>query len=283
MAFEVGRRVESRYKGKSKYYPGKISKIGADGTYDVDYDDGEKENGVAFHLLAPHSERGAFKAGQAVHGGFGGKPRYFPGTIASDNGDGSYEVLYADGDSEKSTLLVGAAASGVFQPGEAVVALAGSSGGKSFYPGRVVVDNGNGTYVVNFDDGDVDKEASFILSNKRCAPAESSIATKLSQSIDLNRTDPPHHTTDALRSPEAGAEGDAGQETNKSGVDLVLPASVSTPSQFVAAQKGSDMMSQPGVGARLPTEARAPKVPSLEDSLECEFHVELVVGCCLTP
>ena len=37
-------------KGKRKYYPGKIAARSGD-TYDIDYDDGEKESGVARNLI----------------------------------------------------------------------------------------------------------------------------------------------------------------------------------------------------------------------------------------
>lgn len=38
-----GTAVEARYRGGSRYYPGKISRDNRNGTYDIDYDDGEKE------------------------------------------------------------------------------------------------------------------------------------------------------------------------------------------------------------------------------------------------
>ena len=42
----VGEKVEADYAGKGKYYPGKITLVGRDGTYDVTYDDGDKEEMV---------------------------------------------------------------------------------------------------------------------------------------------------------------------------------------------------------------------------------------------
>ena len=48
---EVGARIEAKYKGKKKYYPGKVAARGDDGTYDIAYDDGEKESGVARNLI----------------------------------------------------------------------------------------------------------------------------------------------------------------------------------------------------------------------------------------
>ena len=38
--------VEARYRGKSRYFPGKISRDRGDGSYDIVYDDGEKDEGV---------------------------------------------------------------------------------------------------------------------------------------------------------------------------------------------------------------------------------------------
>jgi hypothetical protein len=44
--------VEANYKGKGKYYPGKISRCGRlNGTYDINYDDGERESGVETEMI----------------------------------------------------------------------------------------------------------------------------------------------------------------------------------------------------------------------------------------
>ena len=42
----IGTAVEADYKGKGKYFGGKVSRMRANGTFDIDYDDGEKEMGV---------------------------------------------------------------------------------------------------------------------------------------------------------------------------------------------------------------------------------------------
>ena len=41
-----GMKVEARYRGRGRYFPGRISRVHPDGTYDRDYDDGEQERGV---------------------------------------------------------------------------------------------------------------------------------------------------------------------------------------------------------------------------------------------
>ena len=46
-------KVEARYRGKSRYYPGVIGRAKGDGTYDIDYDDGERETGVRAELIKP--------------------------------------------------------------------------------------------------------------------------------------------------------------------------------------------------------------------------------------
>ena len=50
----VGTRVEARYRGRSKKYPGKISRVTSHaetGTFDVSYDDGESETRVEARLI----------------------------------------------------------------------------------------------------------------------------------------------------------------------------------------------------------------------------------------
>ena len=42
----VGAAVEADYKGRGKYYAGRIARVRLNGTFDIDYDDGEKELGV---------------------------------------------------------------------------------------------------------------------------------------------------------------------------------------------------------------------------------------------
>ena len=41
--YGIGQRVECRFGGKSKYYPGEIVEVNGDGTYKIHYDDGDRE------------------------------------------------------------------------------------------------------------------------------------------------------------------------------------------------------------------------------------------------
>ena len=53
-AFNVGDRIEAKFKGKGKrYYKGKIVGVHDDGSYDIDYDDGDKDRGLSgIHIRA---------------------------------------------------------------------------------------------------------------------------------------------------------------------------------------------------------------------------------------
>ena len=46
-----GDAVEVRYRGREKYYPGKISRDRGEGKYDIAYDDGDEESGVDARLI----------------------------------------------------------------------------------------------------------------------------------------------------------------------------------------------------------------------------------------
>ena len=46
-----GAAVEVRYRGREKYYPGKIRRDCGEGKYDIAYDDGDRERGVEARLI----------------------------------------------------------------------------------------------------------------------------------------------------------------------------------------------------------------------------------------
>jgi hypothetical protein len=66
---EVGAKVEANYRGKGRYYAGTIAKENRDGTFDVDYNDGELERGMEAKDIRLISEGGG---GDDVGGGGGG-------------------------------------------------------------------------------------------------------------------------------------------------------------------------------------------------------------------
>ena len=67
--FAVGDRVEARFQGKAKYYSGIVSAVTARG-YDVAYDDGDHETGVAEELLRRDFEEPSTLAGDVIEDEF---------------------------------------------------------------------------------------------------------------------------------------------------------------------------------------------------------------------
>ena len=54
----IGARVEAKFRGKSKWYKGKITKHNPDGTYNIEYDDGDTELRVkSDHVRAIRNSR----------------------------------------------------------------------------------------------------------------------------------------------------------------------------------------------------------------------------------
>ncbi|TYZ67842.1 hypothetical protein PybrP1_002933, partial [[Pythium] brassicae (nom. inval.)] len=135
--FKEGEKIEAQYKGKSKFYPGVISRCRLNGTYDIDYDDGEKETGVATELIrskesssgdskkrAPLKEgdkKGGsaspakkasdtsedeqkparkLKEGDKVEAQYKGKSKFYPGVISRCRLNGTYDIDYDDGEKE---------------------------------------------------------------------------------------------------------------------------------------------------------------------------------------
>merc|ERR1711907_45780 len=109
-------KVTANYKGKGKYFGGRIKRDNRDGTYDINYDDGDREMGVReVDIRAEDSEddrdrdrgrsRGSrLEEGMKVTANYKGKGKYFGGRIKRDNRDGTYDINYDDGDREMGVL-----------------------------------------------------------------------------------------------------------------------------------------------------------------------------------
>ena len=93
--FVAGAKVEVRYNGKNKFYPGVISRVNADDTYDITYNDGDKESNAK-----PEFIRLPFAVHDKIKARYGGKKKYFGGVISSVNEDSTYDITYNDGDKE---------------------------------------------------------------------------------------------------------------------------------------------------------------------------------------
>ena len=112
---EAGDKVEANYKGKGKWCPGKIKRARLDGSYDVDYNDGEMETGVGADMVrgldgggsnrlssSSHSpnRKPRIEEGSKVEANYKGKGKFYPGRVKRDRGDGTFDVDYNDGEQE---------------------------------------------------------------------------------------------------------------------------------------------------------------------------------------
>ena len=71
--------------------PGKISRVHSDGTFDIDYDDGEKERNVMEEYIKSMENsrsggRGRLREGAKVEARYRGRSKFYPGRIARDRG-----------------------------------------------------------------------------------------------------------------------------------------------------------------------------------------------------
>eukprot|EP00939_MAST-03C_sp_MAST-3C-sp1_P000758 g758.t1 len=114
-----GMKVEARFGGKDKYYAGKITYVRSDGTFDILYEDGDSERRVKRKFIRPvetkikSSRRRSrsrsksrdrddeLREGMKVEARFGGKDKYYRGEITNVRRDGTFDIRYEDGDSER--------------------------------------------------------------------------------------------------------------------------------------------------------------------------------------
>ena len=68
----VGAKVEARWRGTARYYPGRIAFAHGNGTYDIHYDDDGKETGVRGELIRLHLAAGGGGGVDGSGGGGGG-------------------------------------------------------------------------------------------------------------------------------------------------------------------------------------------------------------------
>ena len=111
--------------------------MNGDGTYDIAYDDGDAEQGVVRDMIespyvsddggddgvsepakpsgetlekpskpskssASKTSAAGLSAGSKIEARHGGKEKWFPGSVDKVNGDGTYVIVYDDGDKEQS-------------------------------------------------------------------------------------------------------------------------------------------------------------------------------------
>ena len=163
-------------------------------TYSIDYDDGEKESGVAEELIrvleeapapAPAPASGKYAVGAKVEARYRGKKKWYAGEVTKVDGD-VYSVTYEDGDVEDGVAeeLIRAVEEAAPAPAPAAAAAedgkyaVGSKvecrykGKKRYYPGRVASYSG-GEYSIDYDDGEKESGVAeeLIRALEEAAPA----------------------------------------------------------------------------------------------------------------
>ena len=140
---QPGDRVEGKYRGRGRrYYKGTIKNVLPGDRYDVDYEDGDKDRGLAIEFIRrlpaapisspstakaddahaerqnedrskvevepaltmdPVDQRTGFKIGQKVEAKYKGRGRrYYKGTVVEVMPNGLYNIDYEDGDRDRN-------------------------------------------------------------------------------------------------------------------------------------------------------------------------------------
>lgn len=204
--FLVGDSIEARYHGKSKWFKGIIRRVNSNNTYDIRYSDGDQEAGVDSSLIralvgdsgssgsgargASNSEYPPFRgggnyfAGDKIEARFGGRAQWFRATVERENRNGTFHLIYVDGDEERSVEQSfmrkidggGGDRSGSTSPGRRVISGVGSDRdiathpgfrqgdkvearykrGRKWYVGIIRAVSRDGTYAIRYEDGDTE-------------------------------------------------------------------------------------------------------------------------------
>lgn len=191
-SFRVGDKIEARYRGKSRWFRGVVRRMNSDQTYDIRYADGDQETGVdssLIRLLDVHGDAGDtrgstmedYRVGDKIEARFGGRARWFPAKIERENRDGTFSLLYDDGEVEKAvdkSLLRHVDSNGSRSEGEKYPhrrVLSGVRGdtasgfrggdkvqarykrGRKWFTGVIRAVGRDGTYDIRYDDGDTEE------------------------------------------------------------------------------------------------------------------------------
>ena len=171
-------QVLARYKGKKKWYAGTVMKRNDDGSYEIMYDDGDKESGVAADFVKAPEESGkgaktqrrqvaapapapaaatkVFGKGEKIEALYKGKKNWYAGVVDRyDEDAGTYDVTYDDGEVEKGVKQENIARA----PGDSELEVgarieAKYKGKKKYYPGKIAARGDDGTYDIDYDDGE---------------------------------------------------------------------------------------------------------------------------------
>jgi hypothetical protein len=101
--YAIDQRVDVRWRKGERWYTGRVSFIAPNGTYDILYDDGDRESGVTPDFMKHHQRPPIviFRPDDRVEAKWKRRNTYFSGRIVAVHEDvNEYDILYDDGDIE---------------------------------------------------------------------------------------------------------------------------------------------------------------------------------------
>ncbi|KAG7388440.1 hypothetical protein PHYPSEUDO_012501 [Phytophthora pseudosyringae] len=193
-SLKVGVKVRARYNKGSKLFRGEITALHRDGTYDIRYEDGDKEKYVDSKDIEleeeedepepPRKNSSSLKVGDQVEASYKNGAKMFPGKISRVHSDGTYDVTFEDGDSERRVprSRINSRADGDssakkkksgFAVGDAVKAK--YKKGTKYFPGKIARVRSDGTYDIEYEDGDSETRVdASLIAGVESEPANSS-------------------------------------------------------------------------------------------------------------
>lgn len=149
------------WDGRGVYYKGRITKINPDGTYNIAYDDGDKEENI---------ERKSIKylklvEGEKVLANFHGKNVWYPGVIGKSKG-AVYDVTFDDGDHEELMTPINVCKDiRELEKDDDILGNWSSEG--AYFKGKITKIESHGKYSILYDDGDTETgvQRKYIKSN----------------------------------------------------------------------------------------------------------------------
>ena len=184
--FQVGTKVDANYRGKGRWFPGVIGSIAQDGSYTITYDDGEEESGVKGTFIRRENADILFEIGMRVEVNYQSEGLWYPAVIVSDNGDTTFGVKYENDVAEKGVATELIREIGGLVPSDLKVGLhveVNYQGKGRWYSGVVARDCDNGTYDVNYDDGETEKGVSLSLFRLLVNETTTAVGTSLAEGM----------------------------------------------------------------------------------------------------